>query len=60
MAEICRECGNNFSTDPRPDGQPNGLGFELEDGSIYYVCIDCFIKWRDSKVSQETEDAING
>lgn len=58
MARICKECGNEFPEEPRSDGQPCGVGFELEDGSTYYVCIDCFEKWLNEKKRLEIERDI--
>lgn len=62
MAKLkkCRECGETISALERPNGEPNALGFELEDGSIYWICIKCFNKWREGKVSKDTKDAIDG
>lgn len=40
----CVECGKEFEPGNRPDGLPNGIGFELEDGTILNYCADCLIK----------------
>lgn len=40
----CEICGKEFEPGNRPDGLPNGVGFELVDGTIYNVCADCIIK----------------
>lgn len=57
---ICKECGKPFSKLPRADGSPNGVGFELEDKSIYYVCIDCFEKWLNERKRLELEKGEQG
>lgn len=51
----CNECGKKFKVGNRADGLPNGIGFVLEDGSIYTVCSDCVIKkGRENENSKET------
>ena len=40
----CIECGREITLGTRPDGLPNGVGFELEDGTIIPVCSDCILK----------------
>ena len=40
----CNECKKEFYPGNRPDGLPNGVGFETKDGSIINVCSDCIIK----------------
>lgn len=44
MGIRCNECGRLFSSGHNSNGLPNGVGFELEDGNIYNICIDCIIK----------------
>lgn len=39
----CNVCKRKFSPGNRPDGLPNGLGFQLEDGSVFNMCADCLI-----------------
>lgn len=51
--KICRECNKPFPNEPRANGQPNGVGFELENGEVYYLCIDCFEKWLNAKKEEE-------
>jgi len=40
----CKKCGKEFEVGNRPDGLPNGVGFEMEDGSIINICTECIIK----------------
>lgn len=40
----CNECGKRIRIGNRPDGLPNGVGFELADGRIINVCADCLIE----------------
>ena len=43
MAKItCNECGKEINPG-NTNGLPNGVGFELEDGTIYNVCLDCMM-----------------
>ena len=37
----CTVCGREIIPGTRPDGLPNGVGFELEDGTIIPVCDEC-------------------
>ena len=37
----CDMCGKLFEAGNRPDGTPNGVGFEFEDGSLLNVCSEC-------------------
>lgn len=40
----CNECGMLIIPGSRPDGLPNGVGFQMQDGSIYNLCCNCIIK----------------
>ena len=40
----CDKCGKEFKVGNRPDGLPNGVGFQLENGQIINICCDCIIK----------------
>ena len=40
----CNECGKKFFPGNDEEGLPNGVGFQLQDGSIYNICKDCLIK----------------
>lgn len=40
----CDMCGKEFEPGNRPDGTPNGVGFELSDGSRITACSDCIIE----------------
>lgn len=40
----CDNCGKEFEPGNRPDGIPNGIGYQLQDGTIYNICTDCIIK----------------
>lgn len=41
----CHICGKKFEVGNRPDGLPNGCGYELADGSIINVCTDCIMRY---------------
>lgn len=40
----CNECGRLFASGSNSNGMPNGVGFELADGTIYNICVDCIMK----------------
>lgn len=41
----CDMCKKIIDTDKaRPDGTPNGVGFEFEDGTMLNVCSECICK----------------
>ena len=37
----CNKCGREFLFGNRPDGLPNGVGFELDDGRTINICAEC-------------------
>ena len=37
----CDYCGSEFKPGNRPDGYPNGVGFQLHDGSLINMCYHC-------------------
>ena len=39
----CNRCKKDFERGNRPDGLPNGVGYELEDGTFIHMCTDCII-----------------
>ena len=41
---ICDGCGETFVPGNRPDGMPNGVGFQVEGGKVINVCHDCIVK----------------
>ncbi len=43
MTIKCNECGKEISP-VETNGLPNGVGFELEDGTIWNVCAECLVK----------------
>ena len=51
----CDKCGKEFKVGNRPDGLPNGVGFQLEDGSIYTVCADCLIEMGREKREKKND-----
>ena len=53
----CQSCGREFEAGNRPDGLPNGVGFQLEDGSVISCCTECIIK--KGKRSNLTNDILN-
>lgn len=46
---ICDKCGKFFEAGNRPDGLPNGIGMECEDGRILILCSDCIMSLSDEK-----------
>jgi hypothetical protein len=40
---ICKNCGKVFAFGNRPDGIPNGVGFQLQNGKMINLCADCLI-----------------
>ena len=40
---ICKNCGKVFAFGNRPDGIPNGVGFQLQNGKMINLCADCRI-----------------
>ena len=49
---ICDFCGKKFYEGRRTDGLPNGVGFELEDGTIVQCCCECLIMERRNKINE--------
>ena len=37
----CDYCGSVIKPGHRPTGEPNGVGFHLEDGKILSMCYHC-------------------
>lgn len=47
----CNMCGKLFRSGNDPEtGLPNGVGFQLEDGSIYNMCCECICKVGDEEL----------
>ncbi len=44
----CDMCEATFVPGNRSDGTPNGVGFELEDGSRLTVCSSCIERTSDN------------
>lgn len=40
----CCRCKKEIIPGNRPDGIPNGVGFQLENGKILNFCAECIIK----------------
>lgn len=40
---ICSKCGKEIVPGNRPDGLPNGIGFETY-GKVEMICTDCIIE----------------
>lgn len=38
---VCDECGKSFTPGNDKNGIPNGVGFQLTDGTVLNVCRDC-------------------
>lgn len=52
----CESCGREFEPGNRPDGLPNGVGFQLTDGAIINVCTECIMLVGEMKLPKENED----
>ena len=37
----CDFCGSIIIPGNKPTGEPNGLGFQMKDGTIINACADC-------------------
>ena len=53
---LCNQCGKFFPVGMNEDGFPNGVGFEMQDGSIYNVCSECIIQVGREKMKNEDHD----
>lgn len=42
---ICDSCGKKFKPGNNPEGLPNGIGFEMQDGKIINYCRNCIIEF---------------
>lgn len=40
----CDNCKKEFKSGNREDGIPNGVGFQMEDGTTITLCADCLIE----------------
>jgi hypothetical protein len=40
----CDKCSSIFITGNRPDGTPNGVGFQLQNGRLINLCAECISK----------------
>lgn len=55
----CDECGKKITPGTRVDGLPNGVGFQLADGSIYNVCTECLIRKGEEDAERKHAKADN-
>lgn len=40
----CDNCKKGFVAGNRADGIPNGVGFQMKDGTVITLCADCIIE----------------
>ena len=40
---ICDNCKKRFKAGNAPDGTPNGVGFQMQNGKIITVCRSCIM-----------------
>lgn len=40
----CDNCKKEFEAGNRADGLPNGIGFELQDGTLITLCAECLME----------------
>lgn len=52
---ICNNCGKEIIPGNRPDGLPNGVGFQLSDGNVMNVCTDCLIEMGANTEDEDEE-----
>ena len=59
---ICKGCKHFFTSGNRPDGLPNGCGFQLDNGKIINLCADCLIRLgqMDDEQKREFIDQLKG
>ena len=55
MKELIK-CDKTFTPGNRPDGIPNGVGFQLQDGTIVHYCADCIIEEGRKKKNENRAD----
>lgn len=51
----CNYCGKSFEIGNRPDGLPNGVGFQTATGTIN-VCAECLIEMGKVKEAWKNEN----
>ena len=37
----CDKCGKSFKPGNQPNGIPNGIAFQMDDGAMVTVCAEC-------------------
>ena len=40
----CDNCKKEFVAGNRADGIPNGVGFQMQDGTIITICAECLME----------------
>ena len=55
---ICSKCKNKVYIGNRPDGLPNGVGFEMEDGLVINLCANCIMEL--GKLDRESQEEFIG
>lgn len=55
----CDECGKRITPGTRTDGLPNGIGFQLADGSTYNACTECLIRKGEDDAERKHEETDN-
>ena len=48
----CDKCGKYFEFGNKPCGIPNGIGFQLEDGTVYNMCAECIMSLTPEKAEE--------
>ena len=54
----CSKCKKEFMAGNRPDGLPNGVGFEMEDGLVINLCANCIMEL--GKLDRESQEKFIG
>ena len=50
----CNICGEIFFPGNKANGEPNGVGFQFADGSIFNVCHACICKTGTGEIDPDT------
>lgn len=48
---VCVMCKKAFIPEARPDGIPNGVGFQTADGMTVNVCSSCIMKLGEEEIA---------
>ena len=52
----CDKCGNIFISGNTPNGLPNGVGFQMQDGRVITLCQACIMEIGKLKEAGKEEE----